>query len=84
LKTEELLRKSEKLAVVGQLSTAIAHEIKNPLTAMKGFIQLLQSLGNKDTEHYIDIVLSEIERIDSITNEFMTLAKPEALEIKTN
>ncbi|MED1093134.1 PAS domain S-box protein [Bacillus paramycoides] len=84
LKTEELLRKSEKLAVVGQLSTAIAHEIKNPLTAMKGFIQLLKSMENKNTEHYLDIVLSEIERIDSITNEFMTLAKPEALEIKTN
>ncbi|MBE5107521.1 PAS domain S-box protein [Bacillus thuringiensis] len=84
LKTEELLRKSEKLAVVGQLSTAIAHEIKNPLAAMKGFMQLLKSMENKNTEHYIDIVLSEIERIDSITNEFMTLAKPEALEIKTN
>ncbi|MFP3414688.1 PAS domain S-box protein [Bacillus sp. SIMBA_074] len=84
LKTEELLRKSEKLAVVGQLSTAIAHEIKNPLTAMKGFMQLLKSIENKNTEHYIDIVLAEIERIDSITNEFMTLAKPEALEIKTN
>ncbi|MBE5107805.1 PAS domain S-box protein [Bacillus thuringiensis] len=84
LKTEELLRKSEKLAVVGQLSTAIAHEIKNPLTAMKGFMQLLKSMENKNTGHYIDIVLSEIERIDSITNEFMTLAKPEALEIKTN
>ncbi|KWU64308.1 PAS domain-containing sensor histidine kinase [Bacillus mycoides] len=84
LKTEELLRKSEKLAVVGQLSTAIAHEIKNPLTAMKGFMQLLKSMENKNTDHYIDIVLSEVERIDSITNEFMTLAKPEALEIKTN
>ncbi|MGR3779579.1 PAS domain-containing sensor histidine kinase [Bacillus paramycoides] len=84
LKTEELLRKSEKLAVVGQLSTAIAHEIKNPLTAMKGFMQLLKSMENKSTEHYIDIVSSEIERIDSITNEFMTLAKSEALEIKTN
>ncbi|MFJ8356699.1 PAS domain S-box protein [Bacillus paramycoides] len=84
LKTEELLRKSEKLAVVGQLSTAIAHEIKNPLTAMKGFMQLLKSMENKNTEHYIDIALAEIERIDSITNEFMTLAKPEALEIKTN
>ncbi|WP_410985138.1 PAS domain S-box protein [Bacillus cereus] len=84
LKTEELLRKSEKLAVVGQLSTAIAHEIKNPLTAIKGFMQLLKSMENKNTEHYIDIVLAEVERIDSITNEFMTLAKPEALEIKTN
>ncbi|PEX82093.1 ATP-binding protein, partial [Bacillus cereus] len=84
LKTEELLRKSEKLAVVGQLATAIAHEINNPLTAMKGFMDLLKSPENKNNEHYIDIVLSEIERIGSITNEFMALAKPQALEIKTN
>ena len=84
LKTEELLRKSEKLAVVGQLSTAIAHEIRNPLTAMKGFMHLLKSTENKNNEYYIDIVLSEIERIDSITNEFMVLAKPQALDIKTN
>ncbi|PGX91175.1 PAS domain-containing sensor histidine kinase [Bacillus cereus] len=84
LKTEELLRKSEKLAVVGQLATAIAHEINNPLTAMKGFMYLLRTTENKGSEHYIDIVLSEIERIGSITNEFMALAKPQALEIKTN
>ncbi|PGL42349.1 PAS domain-containing sensor histidine kinase [Bacillus cereus] len=84
LKTEELLRKSEKLAVVGQLSTAIAHEIRNPLTAMKGFMHLLKSTENKNNEYYIDIVLSELERIDSITNEFMVLAKPQALDIKTN
>lgn len=84
LKTEELLRKSEKLAVVGQLATAIAHEINNPLTAMKGFMHLLKSSENKKNEHYIDIVLSEIERIESITNEFMALAKPQTLEIKTN
>ncbi|PEA18383.1 hypothetical protein COK06_29220 [Bacillus cereus] len=65
-----------KIAVVGQSSTAIAHEIRNPLTAMKGFMHLLKSTENKNTEYYIDIVLSEIERIDSITNEFMVLANP--------
>ncbi|MFB5253898.1 PAS domain S-box protein [Bacillus mycoides] len=84
LKTEELLRKSEKLAVVGQLATAIAHEINNPLTAMQGFMHLLKSPENKNNEHYIDVVLSEIKRIGSITNEFMALAKPQALEIKIN
>ncbi|MDC2863699.1 PAS domain S-box protein [Bacillus sp. BP-3] len=83
-KTEELLRKSEKLAVVGQLSTAIAHEIKNPLTAMKGFMQLLKTVENESNHHYINIVSSEIDRIESITNEFMAIAKPQAVKIQPN
>ncbi|MFH3733436.1 histidine kinase dimerization/phospho-acceptor domain-containing protein, partial [Acinetobacter baumannii] len=58
LKTEELLRKSEKLAVVGQLATVMAHEINNPLTAMKGFMQLLKSTENENNQGYINIVSS--------------------------
>ena len=82
LKTEELLRKSEKLAVVGQLATAIAHEINNPLTAMKGFMQLLKSTENENKQHYIEVVLSEMDRIEIITNEFMAIAKPQAVKVK--
>lgn len=84
LKTEELLRKSEKLAVVGQLATAMAHEINNPLTAMKGFMQLLKSTETENNQGYINIVSSEIERIESITNEFMAVAKPQVLKIQPN
>lgn len=82
LKTEELLRKSEKLAVVGQLATAIAHEINNPLTTVKGFIQLLKSMENKDKHNYIELVLSEIDKIESITREFMVVAKPQAVKVE--
>ncbi|MBD1382200.1 PAS domain S-box protein [Metabacillus arenae] len=84
LKTETLLRKSEKLAVVGQLAAAIAHEVNNPLTAMKGFMQLLKLTENENNQRYIDIVLSEMERIKSITNEFITIAKPQAVKIQLN
>ncbi|EJR42005.1 PAS domain S-box protein [Bacillus mycoides] len=84
LKTEELLRKSEKLAVVGQLATAMAHEINNPLTAMKGFMQLLKSTENENNQGYINIVSSEIERIESITTEFMAVAKPQVVKIQPN
>ncbi|ALZ64677.1 Sporulation kinase E (plasmid) [Bacillus cereus] len=84
LKTEELLRKSEKLAVVGQLATAMAHEINNPLTAMKGFMQLLKSTENENNQGYINIVSSEIERIESITNEFMAVAKPQVGKMQPN
>jgi two-component system sporulation sensor kinase A len=84
LKTEELLRKTEKLAVVGQLATAMAHEINNPLTAMKGFMQLLKSTENENNQGYINIVSSEIERIESITNEFMAVSKPQVVKIQPN
>jgi two-component system sporulation sensor kinase A len=84
LKTEELLRKSEKLAVVGQLATAIAHEVNNPLTAMKGFMQLLKSTENETGQHYIDVVLSEMDRIEGITNEFIAVAKPQAVKVQPN
>ncbi|MFD5260178.1 PAS domain S-box protein [Bacillus wiedmannii] len=84
LKTEELLRKSEKLAIVGQLATVMAHEINNPLTAMKGFMQLLKLTENENNQGYINIVSSEIERIESITNEFMAVAKPQMVKIQLN
>lgn len=72
--TEQLLQKSEKLAMLGQLAAGIAHEIRNPLTSIKGFIHLLKS--NNLDEEYFDIVFSELDRIDSIVGEFLVLAKP--------
>ncbi|WP_307472218.1 PAS domain-containing sensor histidine kinase [Paenibacillus harenae] len=73
--SEEMLVRSEKLSVIGQLAAGVAHEIRNPLTALKGFTQLLQSKYN-DHSHYFDIMAGEIDRINLIVNEFMTLAKP--------
>ena len=58
----------------------MAHEINNPLTAMKGFMQLLKSTENENNQSYINIVSSEIERIESITTEFMAVAKPQVVK----
>ncbi|WP_018393655.1 PAS domain S-box protein [Bacillus sp. 37MA] len=80
--TEELLRKSEKLAVIGQLSAGIAHEIRNPLTSVKGFLSLLQSSISENNDWYLDVMVSEINRIESITNQFMAVAKPQAVTIR--
>ncbi|MBY6037360.1 PAS domain S-box protein [Fictibacillus nanhaiensis] len=77
-KTEEMLRKSDKLSVLGQLAAGVAHEIRNPLTSIRGFLQLLQSKASENEDYY-QIMLSEIDRINSIVGEFMLLAKPQAM-----
>jgi two-component system, sporulation sensor kinase A len=78
--TEEMLHKSDKLSVVGQLAAAIAHEIRNPLTAVKGFIRLIQRepLDIENMNRYFDIVTKELDRIEWITGELLLLSKPQA------
>lgn len=69
--------KLEKLEVVGQLAAGIAHEIRNPLTSVKGFLQLMQAAPDKiQNREYIEIMLEEVGRIEDITNEFLSLARP--------
>jgi len=77
-KTEELLRKSDRLSVVGQLAAGLAHEIRNPLTSLKGFLQLMYEKG-PDLQNYYDIMRSELNRINFIVSEFLIIAKPQAV-----
>lgn len=73
--TNELMEKSEKLAVIGRMSAAVAHEIRNPLTPIKGFIQIFQATKEYN-EKYGEVILLELERVESIISEFLTMAKP--------
>ncbi|UVI30412.1 sensor histidine kinase [Paenibacillus spongiae] len=75
-KMEELLRRSEKLTTVGQLAAGVAHEIRNPLTTLRGFLQLQLETGKLNSRH-ISIMLSELDRINLIVGEFLILAKPQ-------
>ncbi|PZE19003.1 PAS domain S-box protein [Paenibacillus xerothermodurans] len=74
-----MMLNSEKLSVAGQLAAGIAHEIRNPLTAIKGFVKLLQR-QLQEKPHYFEIIDSEIDRIELILNELLILAKPQAIE----
>lgn len=73
---EELLRKSDKLSVVGRLAAGVAHEVRNPLTVLKGFAQMLNSADRKNS-HYYQLMLSEVDRIESMLGEFLLLARPQ-------
>ncbi len=78
-RTQELIVHSEKLAVAGQFAAAIAHEIRNPLTAIKGFLQLLMRDAT-DKSRFFDVIFSEMNRIEMITNELLMIAKPQAVK----
>jgi signal transduction histidine kinase len=74
-KSNDLFLRSEKLSVVSELAAGVAHEIRNPLTSIKGFMQLADQEGEFNRQ-YVKIMLSEILRIESIVSEYLSLAKP--------
>ncbi|WP_373229818.1 PAS domain S-box protein [Cohnella sp.] len=78
---DELLMKSEKLSIAGQLAAGIAHEIRNPLTAIKGFVQMMGS-SEAYNPKYLQIIREEMERIELIIRELLMLAKPQAIQMK--
>ncbi|WP_080845966.1 PAS domain-containing protein [Cytobacillus gottheilii] len=81
--SEELLHRQDKLAAVGQLAAGVAHEIRNPLTSMKGYAEfLLLDEQNEERREFIDIILDEIDRVDTIVEDFMVLAKPKAIQLE--
>lgn len=82
-RTEEILHRQDKLAAVGQLAAGVAHEIRNPLTSIKGYAEFLQ-LDERDPDRleFFAIILDEIERVNTIVEDFMVLAKPKAVELE--
>ncbi|MFE8702781.1 ATP-binding protein [Cytobacillus sp. FJAT-54145] len=75
---EEKLLRSEKLSVIGELAASVAHEIRNPLTSLKGFVQFMKP-DNRQNGMYYDIMLSELDRINHIVGELLLLAKPQEI-----
>ncbi len=78
-KLEESLRKAETLHVIGELAAGIGHEIRNPMTSIKGFIQLMKE--DSSNAEYYDVILNEFKRIETIISEFMVLSKPQAFQM---
>jgi two-component system, NtrC family, sensor histidine kinase PilS len=75
---EESVRRKDRLAAVGRVAAGLAHEIRNPLGAMRGAIQVLQMQTPPESSHasLMDIILRESDRLNSIITNFLTYARP--------
>jgi two-component system sensor histidine kinase PilS (NtrC family) len=75
---EETSRRQDRLAAVGRVAASIAHEIRNPLAAMRGSIQVLRSEmdNNSSQAELMEIILRESDRLNRIITDYLTYARP--------
>jgi two-component system, sporulation sensor kinase E len=83
---EQQMQRTDKLATVGKIAAGIAHEIRNPLTTIKGFLQILQGRfengGRVDELQFTEVMLREIERVNDLVSELLLLSKPHKVSMQ--
>ena len=77
-KMESALKKADRMAVLGEISARMAHEIRNPLAAMSGSVQLLSEQGSiaDNDRRLLTIVLREADRLNTLITDFLAYARP--------
>jgi two-component system, sporulation sensor kinase B len=85
LMLREELQQAEKLNVISQLAASVAHEVRNPMTSVRGFLQLMMDDTNLQSQHknYVNIALDELDHAQSIINDYLSLAKPHTGELSS-
>ncbi|WP_164545777.1 ATP-binding protein [Paenibacillus albus] len=83
MKRDEHFFRADKLKVIGELAAGMAHEIRNPLTTIKGFLQLAYQNDYKEFDRYHPMIMDEITRVSELTSEFLQFSKPNLSQMKT-
>ncbi|WP_335430477.1 ATP-binding protein [Bacillus sp. JJ1609] len=77
-KLQQELQRAEKMNAIGQLAASVAHEIRNPMTVVKGFLQIFLAKDMSDEEHmFLKLMIEELNRAETIINDYLSLAKPD-------
>ncbi|MBU8878942.1 two-component sensor histidine kinase [Bacillus sp. FJAT-29790] len=78
-KLQRELQRAEKMNAIGQLAASVAHEIRNPMTVVKGFLQIFLAKEHMSDEErmYIRLMIEEMKRAETIINDYLSLAKPD-------
>ena len=78
---EARMKRSERLAAIGELSAAIAHEIRNPLASISGSVEMLDGNGDDDDDRLLmDIIVREVDRLDHLIGDFLEYSRPRKLQ----
>lgn len=82
--TYEMLRQSDRLALLGQLAAGLSHEIRNPLGSIRGAVDILEDEVGKENKKYefVLIIKDEIKRLNQLLTQFTHYAKPPELELR--
>lgn len=85
--TEKLIMESEfsrldRLNVVGEMAATITHEIRNPITTVKGFLQLFKGKHSDQQQSYFDLMVEELDRANGIITQYLALSKQKSAQHK--
>jgi two-component system sensor histidine kinase HydH len=80
---KSIMAERERLAVIGEMASVLAHEIRNPLGSIKGFAQYLKEQNVSGSVEYLDIIVSESRRLEILTEDLLMYAKPAELKIES-
>ncbi|HCP44977.1 MAG TPA: hypothetical protein DIU15_02995 [Deltaproteobacteria bacterium] len=77
----ERMKERDRLATLGQMAAGLAHEIRNPLGAIKGATQLLHRSGRDSDSEFLGIIVEEVNRLDGVVQEFLDYARPMKMRV---
>ncbi|MBM7656531.1 sensor histidine kinase [Neobacillus cucumis] len=75
----EQIKHSERLRTTGQMAAAVAHEIRNPLTVVKGFLQIYEKddTFNEDSKRHFSLMINELNTAEQVISQYLSIAKPD-------
>jgi PAS domain S-box-containing protein len=80
---EKEIARFDRLGLVGEMAASIGHEVRNPMTTVRGYLQLYQRrLSSKQDKETFNIMVEEIDRANGIITEFLSLARNKAVDLK--
>lgn len=77
-RAEEEIIRLDRLNLIGEMAASISHEVRNPMTTVKGFLQLLRNKQESKGKEYFDLMIEELDRANSILSEFLSISKNKA------